>query len=98
MTFPAQKLKCKSGADLGGGGGPGGPATPPTPNFEAQIFAAAAILLCDVGKISLAPPPYTNPGSAPGKLPWRMKMNLLKGNLSLVTPLIGKFLDLVVQL
>ena len=30
-----------SGADLA--------PPPPTPNFEAQIFAAAATLLCDVG-------------------------------------------------
>ena len=31
-----------------------------------HIFAAAATLLCDVGKIPLPPPPQTNPGSAPG--------------------------------
>ena len=40
------------------------PPPPPIPNFEAQIFAATATPLRNVGKISLAPP-YTNPGSAP---------------------------------
>ena len=36
------------------------PAVPSAdPNLEAQIFAVAATVLCDVGKISLAPPPLT---------------------------------------
>ena len=51
-----------SGADLGGALGA---QAPPTPHFEAQIFAAVATPLCDVGKISAGHPPYTNPGSAP---------------------------------
>ena len=38
---------------------------PPTSNVEAQIFAIATTLLRDVGKISIAHPPDTNPGSAP---------------------------------
>ena len=56
-TFTLVKANdTRAGADLGGG---------LTLNFEAQIFAAAATLLRDVGKISLGPPFYTNPGSAP---------------------------------
>ena len=50
-----------------GGGGCGCP-PPPLPRFQIlrpNLFAAAATPLCDAGKISLAPPPYTNPGSAP---------------------------------
>ena len=71
------RLKCKlwwrqyltdffQGADLG-------PPTP-NPNFEAQIFAVTATPLRDVGKISLGPPSYTNPGSAPEKcFEWSLK-------------------------
>ena len=40
-----------------GGGGLGARPPPPTPQFEAQIFADAAIPLRDVGKISPGPPP-----------------------------------------
>ena len=58
----AKRGSLGAGADLGGG--PWGPA-PLTPHFEAQIFAAAATPLHNVGKISAAPPPYTNLGSAP---------------------------------
>ena len=46
----------KAGVDLGGGGGLGARVPPPTPNFEAQIFAAAATPLRNVGKILLGPP------------------------------------------
>ena len=52
------------------GGGLGARGPPLTPYFEAQLFAATATPLRDVGdvgdvgKISAAPP-YTNPGSAP---------------------------------
>ena len=43
-----------AGADQGGGGWAAQVSL--TPNFEAQIFVAAATLLCNVDKISLAPP------------------------------------------
>ena len=67
VSCPSWQSWIHSGADLGGG--PRGPGPPPlTPNFEAQIFAASATPLRDVGKISAGPPPYTNPGSAPATI------------------------------
>ena len=47
------------GADLGGGVSLGARAPPLNPHFEAQISAAAATPLRDVGQISVSPPPLT---------------------------------------
>ena len=60
LTNPADTT---SGADLGGGGLGAHPSL--TPDCEAQMFATTETPLCDVGKISLGPSPYINPGSAP---------------------------------
>ena len=46
-------------------GGRGGGLAILTPNFVAQIFLTNSTLLHDIGKISLAPPLYRNPGAAP---------------------------------
>ena len=56
-----EKVRQCSGADLGGGGR--GSGSPLTLNFEAQIFAATATPLRDVGK-NLAWASLQNPGSA----------------------------------
>ena len=62
-------------------------------NFVAQFFPADATPLHDVGKISLAPPPYKNPGSAPGNRlhETEKKSSIVVVNKSIFTGNLGKF-------